>query len=182
MPASKLTPQLREAICAKLRKGHYLNSAAAACGIHKSTIFDWIDRGNAARLLAEQEPLREAYPTAAAHRKAVTEWRAKTRAEKPYLEFVDAVDLARDAGEAWLLDQIIEMCTSSDVKHNKWTGLMTVLERTRRDRWGRRSVTEHATPDGKPFPVAHSFDPSKLSNEQLAQLQLLLEAARPDDT
>jgi|VirMetMinimDraft_7_1064189.scaffolds.fasta_scaffold06330_2 hypothetical protein len=42
---SKLTPELQDKICGLIRGGNYMHHAAAACGIHKSTIHDWIKKG-----------------------------------------------------------------------------------------------------------------------------------------
>ena len=179
--ASKLTPELAAEIFALLARGHYLRSAAAHVGIGKSTLYNWLERGSAARVLADQRPVREQFDSAAAHRTAVAAWRAQAAREKMYLDFADGVELAQDRGEAWLLEQILANALDKDLRNQKWTAFMTVLERTRRERWGRRSSVEHGTPDGKPFPISHVFDPSKLSVEELEQLKLLLERAKPDD-
>jgi hypothetical protein len=181
MPQAKLTPKLAEEIYALLRRGHYMKSAAASVGIHKSTLYDWLDRGASARKLEEEQPHRDDYPTVAAHRAAVRAWNAKRRLERRYLDFADRVELANDQGEAWLLEQILTICADPDTRNSKWTGFMTVLERTRRERWGRRSNVEHSTPDGKPFPVSHVFDPAKLSTDELEQLKVLLDRAKPDE-
>lgn len=180
-PSSKLTPELADKVASLLERGHYARSAAAYAGVSKSTFYDWLDRGAAARKLAEQRPVREQFDTVTAHRTAVSAWRRKVRAEQPYLDFADRIEHAQDYGEAWLVEQIIEMATNPSIKHQKWTALMTILERTRRERWGRRSAVEHGTADGKPFPVGHTgLDPSKLSDDQLETLRLLLEKAQPD--
>ena len=42
---SKLTPELQEKICGLIRGGNYLHHAAAACGISKTTLHDWIAKG-----------------------------------------------------------------------------------------------------------------------------------------
>jgi hypothetical protein len=177
---SKLTPELADAVFALLRRGHYAKDAAAYVGIHRGTFYDWLDRGASARKLAEQRPVREAFDTVRDHRAAVAAWRRKCQSEKPYLDFADGVEEARDYGAAWLVEQIVEMCTNPEIKHQKWTGLMTILERTRRDQWGRRSAVEHGTPDGKPFPISTTLDPTKLSDDQLEAMKLLLEQAQPD--
>lgn len=180
---SKLTAELAETIFALLRRGHYLESAVAYAGIHRDTHFGWVERGNAARALAGQRPIPEAYPTSADHEAAVREWQAKMRAGKPYRDYVDGLEEARAFGEAWLVEQVLEAAdpTVKGAHLKRWQAYMTILERSRRDRWGRRSAVEHGTPDGKPFPVSHVFDPSKLSTDELEQLKLLLELARPDD-
>lgn len=42
---SKLTPELQAEICEHLEAGNYLETAAAAVGVHKSTVYDWMDKG-----------------------------------------------------------------------------------------------------------------------------------------
>jgi transposase len=43
--ASKLTPELQEKIVAFLRRGAYIETAAACCGVHKDTFYEWMKRG-----------------------------------------------------------------------------------------------------------------------------------------
>lgn len=45
----KLTPELQDKICNLIRAGHYFCTAAAACGIHKSTFQDWKTKGENAK-------------------------------------------------------------------------------------------------------------------------------------
>lgn len=179
---TKLTPELAERIYELLRRGHYTRSACAYVGVSKSSLYNWLDKGASGRILVDQRPVREAFPTAADHRRALARWRAQLAREQLFADFADGVEMAQDFGEAWLVEQILEMVGDPAVKHQKWTALMTILERTRRDRWGRRSAVEHGTPDGKPFPVSHVIDPSKLSNEELDTLRSLLERAQPEQT
>lgn len=180
MPDTKLTRPLTEAIFAMLRKGHYIESAAAKCGIHRDTLHRWRQLGAEARDLARHEPKRDDFATVAQHRKAVVAWNAERRRLRPYLEFLDGFELAHDFGEAWLVEQILDHAANPDVRNNKWTAYMTILERSRRDRWGRRSSVEHGTADGKPLQISHTFDPAKLSDDELDTLQRLLERARPE--
>jgi len=49
MPAgrpSKLTPEVQETICRAIRRGCYIETAAALGGIHKDTFYEWLKRGN----------------------------------------------------------------------------------------------------------------------------------------
>jgi transposase len=41
----ELTPKIQETICACLRRGHYMETAAAQAGIAKQTLFVWLRRG-----------------------------------------------------------------------------------------------------------------------------------------
>lgn len=40
-----LTPELHSAIVESVRGGNYRTTAAAASGIHRSTLYDWLERG-----------------------------------------------------------------------------------------------------------------------------------------
>lgn len=42
---SKLTPTVTKSLCAALRDGHYLETAAAAAGITRQTVRNWLKRG-----------------------------------------------------------------------------------------------------------------------------------------
>jgi len=44
---TKLTPELQTKIVAFIRAGGYVETAAAAAGINKSTFYDWLKRGAA---------------------------------------------------------------------------------------------------------------------------------------
>jgi transposase len=45
-PKSKLTPELTAAVVEILREGNYADTAIAIVGIHKSTYYEWIKKGN----------------------------------------------------------------------------------------------------------------------------------------
>ncbi len=45
---SKLTPEVREKICALVRGGNYYKVAAQACGIAETTLYEWIEKGRVA--------------------------------------------------------------------------------------------------------------------------------------
>lgn len=46
---TKLTPELRDRICAAVRTGAYLETAAVAAGLNKTTLHDWLKRGARAK-------------------------------------------------------------------------------------------------------------------------------------
>jgi transposase len=52
---SKLTPEVQAKVCAAIRKGVHLETAAAAAGIGRATIYRWIEQGEA----EESGPYRE---------------------------------------------------------------------------------------------------------------------------
>jgi hypothetical protein len=161
MAAYKMTVKLVDELCDLFRKGITIEGATGIVGIHKSTYFDWRERGNAARALREQgKPV--------------------PRHELPYLHFVDKVDLARNYGEGWLQQQLLEAIADPKTR-GQWQGYMTMLERTRPDRFRRRAAAEYIAQKPQ-TPAEFTFDPQKLSNDELDSLQVLLEKARPDQT
>lgn len=177
---SKLTKAIADQICEHLKQGLYKKDAAALVGIHRDTLDYWERRGRASREKAEHPPLRPDYGTDTDHEAAHLAWMREQRAEKVYRDFSIAAELAYDFGAGWLVQQILAHAANPDVRNNKWTAYMTILERSRRDHWGRGQRVEHSTPDGKPFAVSHVFDPAKLTDDELDVLQRLLERARPE--
>jgi hypothetical protein len=116
---ARLTDEVRDQICELLRRGHYLQSAAAHVGIGRRTLYGWLERGNEARVALDRDG-------------------SVAAAEPPYVEFADAVELARDFGEAFLLEQA--QAAIRDPKNGRWQGWLTILERSRPQRWQRRQV------------------------------------------
>lgn len=104
------------------------------------------------------------------------QWLKKGRAAKSggYFDFVVALEHALADCEVQDLDTILV------ASKEYWQAAAWRLERRYPDRYGRRQRVEHATPDGKAFPVSHTIDPSKLSDDELEALKRLLEAAQPD--
>ena len=185
MPKAKLTDDTIDEICEYLRRGHLKRSACGLVGIHRDTLNEWEQRGRALADTRAHPPLRDDYPSDAAYRKARAAWSKQLRDGRLHLRVYDEIALAWDFGEGWLIEQVLAAAAGAPVassKAQRWQAYMTILERTRRDQWRRSSSVEHGTPDGKPFPVSHVFDPSKLSTDELEALKALLERARPDDT
>lgn len=180
---TKLTPTIRQELVEYLKRGHYKRSAAALVGIHRDTLEEWERRGAKAKEIISHPPLRDDYLDEETFEQAELDWKTLVRRERPYAELADATQQAYDYGEGWLMEQILEAADPATKKtyQKRWQAYMTILERSRRDRWSRRSITEYGNADGKPFEVSHSFDPSKLSLDELEQLKLLLDRARPDD-
>lgn len=156
----KLTPALAESIYELLRKGHYVESAAAYVGVPKSTLSGWRQKGAEAIRLEDEKPLRPDYLNATAYNAALRAWTTKRNAFKPYRDFVENFETARLYGEAWLVEQILELAGDEKRRDNKWTAYMTILERSRRERWGRGTRVEHAGEGGKPIEVKFAFDPT----------------------
>jgi hypothetical protein len=140
---AKLTPEVQDQICAAIRAGNYMETAAVYAGIGNSTFKDWMRKGRAA-------------PRGGYH------------------DFVLAVEKALADSE------VRDMALIGRAGETQWQAAAWRLERRYPDRFGRRTRVDHATQDGKPFPVSHSIDPSKLTDDQLEALKLLLEQAQPD--
>lgn len=158
---SKLTPTLQKALCGYLERGHTIEGATGLVGIHRDTYFSWMDRGNSARTLRDQgKPV--------------------PRLELPYMTFADAVGLARNHGEGWLTEQVLEAAEggAKDKHLKRWQAYMTMLERTRSDRWRRRAAAEFVAQKDA-APAMFTFDPEKLSTDELAELGVLLAKAAP---
>lgn len=159
MPAvSRLTPKLRDELCEKLKRGHYKLAACSLVGIHRDTLLKWETRGRQARALRE-------------------EGLAVPRRELPYLQLLEAIEFATDFGEGWLMEQALNAIENP--KDARWQGYVTILERSRPDRWRRRASTEYAKPpEGRP---GRGVDFEKLSPQQRAALkEILLEAIHDD--
>lgn len=159
-PQSKLTAPLVDELCGYLRRGHYIHSACAFVGISKMSYFRWVNHGKDARALQ-------------------AEGRAVTKRRLPYLDFLDRTELALDYGEAWLVEQTLK-AAANPRDHGRWQAYMTMLERSRPDRWRRRASHEYINkPDGKPAPPP-LLDISKLSDEELDAFEQLLAKAQPE--
>jgi hypothetical protein len=158
---SKLTPQLSAKLCHYLERGHTIEGATGMVGIHRDTYYGWIEHGHAARVLRAQG-------------------RPVPRAELPYLAFTDAAELARNYGEGWLFEQMLEAAEggAKDKHLKRWQAYMTALERTRSDRWRRRAAAEFVAQKDA-APAMFTFDPEKLSTDELAELGVLLAKAAP---
>lgn len=158
-PASKLTPTLVDELCTYLRRGHYVLSACAFVGINRATYYRWEGHGKDARALQ-------------------TEGRPVPKALDAYLDFLDRVEIARDYGEAWLAEMTLK-AAANPRDHGRWQAYMTMLERSRPDRWARKLRDPRAGDDGKPK-TPPLIDPSKLSDDELDTLEGLLEKAQPE--
>lgn len=82
---TKLTPELRDRICAFLRAGNYVETAAAAAGISKETLYKWLRRGarskggpcrDFADAVAVAQAQAEARDVALIARAAESQWQA----------------------------------------------------------------------------------------------------------
>ncbi|MBA7635465.1 hypothetical protein ES703_43069 [subsurface metagenome] len=110
---TKLTKELIEEICKRLRASWYAKVAAESVGISESTYYRWIERGKKASELEEKG-------------KKVPE------SEKIYREFWESVRQSDAVGEGVLITAIL-----SKIKED-WRAALEILSRKYHERWGRR--------------------------------------------
>lgn len=158
-PASRLTHALVDELCGYLRRGHYIHAACAYVGISRKSYYRWQEHGKDGRAIQ-------------------TEGRTVPARLKPYLDFLDRTEIARDYGEAWLAEMTLK-AAANPRDHGRWQAYMTMLERSRPDRWARKLRDPRAADPGKPA-TPPLIDVSKLSNEELDALEELISKAQPD--
>lgn len=126
-PPRKLLADVSEAIrgrtvlvkvCRAIRVGAYLDAAAAAGGVSRSTLIDWVRRGE----------------------RDLTEDRDTVMAE-----FKFAYDLATSDAEIIMLETIHAAATHPDPKIRDWKAAAWRLERKSPARWGKQEA--RLTPD-----------------------------------
>jgi transposase len=109
---TKLTQDIQDKITLCIRGGNYAETAAAYAGIHKSTFYDWLKRG-------EREIQR-----------LLNDPKAKPRkAEASFVEFSDAVEKAMTEAE---MRDVAVIMAARDWKAAAWH-----LERRQPQKWGR---------------------------------------------
>jgi hypothetical protein len=123
-----LNPELQDRIVELIRLGNYSEDAAGAVGIGRTTFFLWMARGK-----AEAERLK-LIPNA-----------KPIELETPYVEFMNAVEKARDEATARNV-AIIQKSASNGT----WQAAAWWLERTRQNTYGRKERIEHTGQDGDP--------------------------------
>lgn len=117
---TKLNYEVQEKIIQAIKAGNYIETAAAYAGISKSTLYDWLKRG-------EREKQRVAKNPSYRIRKS----------EKIYVEFSDAVEKA--LAEAEMRDVLL----IGKAAEEQWQAAAWRLERKFPERWGRR-IIEHS--------------------------------------
>ena len=118
---TKLNYKVQEKIVQAIKAGNYIETAAAYAGINKSTLYDWLKRGEREKQRVEKNP----------------RYRIR-KSEKPYVEFSDAVEKA--LAEAEVRDVLL----IGKAAEEQWQAAAWRLERKFPDRWGRRVLdVEH---------------------------------------
>jgi transposase-like protein len=114
-----LTQEVHDAIVRALHVGAYIETAAAAAGIHKSTLYDWLKRGAREKRRAEKGNGK-----GNGHR--------IRKAEAAYVAFSDAVKKAMAESE------LVDIATIAKASKRTWQAAAWRLERKYPDRWGRK--------------------------------------------
>ena len=117
---TKLDYKVQEKIVQAIKAGNYIETAAAYAGISKSTLYDWLKRGEREKQRVAKNP----------------RYRIR-KSEKIYVEFSDAVEKA--LAEAEVRDVLL----IGKAAEEQWQAAAWRLERKFPDRWGRR-VIEHS--------------------------------------
>ncbi|MFD9948765.1 hypothetical protein ACFWYW_47065 [Nonomuraea sp. NPDC059023] len=152
---TKLTLELQEELCAHLRKGNYLNAACALVGIHESTVYRWLERGEAAAVREDEhgdlEPdvlYREFFRAAA---------RAKAEAEAMFVSVI-----VEDAKGGVTTKEVIRHPDGS-TEERTYTPpnsrpALEWLARTQPTRWAPKKALEVSGPGGAPVQLSHQAD------------------------
>lgn len=119
---SKLTPDVHDRLVEALEAGNYRETAARLAGIGVSTLYSWLERGEADR---EHERATE------------------------HLELVEAIEKAEADAEQRAISVIERAAVGykdPDGKYHpgQWQAAAWRLERKFPDRWGRREKVEHS--------------------------------------
>lgn len=153
---SKLTPELQEQIIKSVKSGNYIEIAAERAGVHRTTVFRWIQEAN------EGHP----DPRRAEFRDALIQARAEAEAEMVALVRRAAMGgvITKEVTRT-LRDGTIESETTYSPPDGR-VGL-EYLSRAFPDRWKRQTVNtstiEVSGPDGGPVQVEHTGRFSELA-------------------
>jgi hypothetical protein len=124
--------------------GNYANAAAVFAGISESTYYAWLERG---RSVLESSPV--------------------PAAERPYLEFLQAVTRASAEAEVEAVALIRKAARDGD-----YLAALRFLERRYPERWGNRRRVEHTVPGREPVEVRLSFGHPRLKLSKLSDAEL----------
>jgi hypothetical protein len=123
---------VREQVLRALHAGAYVEDAAKSAGIHPSTFYEWLARGEE-------------------HRKALAEddGYAVPKSEAPYVEFADAVEKARATAVVTFVAVV-----ANAARKGIWQAAAWWLERTRPEEFGRKWRGELTGPGGGPISLS----------------------------
>lgn len=136
---TKINPTIQEQIVKAIRAGNYIETASAYAGINKSTLYDWLKRG-------EREKQRVAKNPKYKIRKD----------EAPFVDFSNAVQKALADAE------IRDVATIVKASTEHWQAAAWRLERKYPDRWGRKKVDIDVSGE---LGVKHSGQTEKIAEQ-----------------
>ena len=125
---SKLSDDVKDVIVGLLLEGNYLETAAAAAGVHKSTLYRWLERADDVEAKAMEHVEPDATDVDLYALTDPDEWR--------YLDFRDALK----AAEAYAETELLRMVRYPGF--GPWQAAMTILERRKPQHWRRRDTHE----------------------------------------
>ncbi len=139
----KITSEIQAKIVDAIKAGNYIETAAAYAGIHKSTLYDWLKRGE-----------REKQRVAGTKKKIA-------KKEEAFVIFSDAVEKA--LADAEVRDvMLIAKAAQVDWKAAAWR-----LERKFPDKWGRKDRVDAEVKHSGQIDSNQKVDLSALSVEEL---------------
>ena len=117
---TKLNADTHKRIVSAIRAGNYIETAAAYAGIHKSTLYDWLKRGEREKQRVAKNP----------------RYRIK-KDEQQFVAFSDAVEKALAEAE------VRDVAIIGKAAEEYWQAAAWRLERKFPHKWGRK-VIEHS--------------------------------------
>lgn len=116
---TKLNFDTHNKIITAIRAGNYIETAAAYAGVNKSTLYEWLKRGEREKQRVAENP----------------RYRIR-KSEKPYVEFSNAVEKALAEAE------IRDVAIIAKAAEEQWQAAAWRLERKFPDRWGRKGKVD----------------------------------------
>lgn len=128
---SKLTVELTAELVWLILEGNYIETAAQAIGVDKSTLYRWLRRAEEALAMAEEQVSNgdELLGDKVYNHTDPDDW--------PYIDFRHALKSAEAFAETELVRSVRWPSTAP------WQAFATLLERRHPSRWKRREAVEH---------------------------------------
>jgi transposase len=175
---TKLTPEVQARIITYLRGGSYIETAAAACGIHKDTLYEWLKIATKVRELGITHFKKGEQRN---HAQACLEFSDSVEKALAEAEIRDLIVIDRAAQgydvevikEKYLGNTLVEREVKTQRKFD-WQAAAWKRERINPAKWGRKEKIEHSIPEG----VAIKPDLSNLTPEEMMSLAELARKAR----
>lgn len=175
---TKCSPEITARVCSYVRQGNYVEIAAAAAGVNKSTLYDWLKRGAREAALRAREDAEAPPQRLSKKRTRELAQRAERRErEEPYLGFSDAVEQAMAEAEITLSLRLAKAGMGTKDVPAQWRADAFRLERLFPTRWGRRLTRLDPDDPGATGMGADEEvdDLSNLSDADLDDIERILE-------